>query len=387
MNSFIFDKQVPVYFGQGTVGDHLSDLLARYGNNVLLAYGGGSIKRNGVYDEIMGILIQAGKEVTEFSGIMSNPTYRKVQEGAKRVRENKIDLILAVGGGSVLDCCKVISAQGSTDRDLWNLQFVESRLPEDFIPLGVVVTAAGTGSEMNAYSVITHEEKKIKQTMIGAFADFAFLDPEYTLTLPLEQVMAGAFDTLSHCMETYFGQPETNNLSDEMNEAVMKSVIRNMRRTHANPADVDTRSELMWASSMAENGILKIGKIMAFQTHHIEHQLGAYTDCGHGQGLAVIQPVFYQKVFEKGLERFARFAVNVWGISPDELPERDLAFKGIQALMMFIKEVGLPTRLREIGISEDAEFRKIADTCKIVQGGCFKTITRDEIFELLKECY
>lgn len=387
MNSFVFEKHVPVYFGEGVVDAYLQNLLLKYGKNILLAYGGGSIKNNGIYNKMMEILNNAGKEVFEFPGIMSNPTYQKVQEGAELVREKNIDLILAVGGGSVLDCCKVVSAQGKLDQDLWQLQFEESLLPEEFVPLGVVVTAAGTGSEMNAFSVITHEEKKIKQTMIGAWADFAFLDPAYTLTLPLEQVMAGAFDTLSHCMETYFGKPYENNLSDEMNEAVMKSVICHMRKTIEDPLNLEERSELMWASSMAENSILKIGKIMAFQTHHIEHQLGAYTDCGHGQGLAVLQSAFYRKVFEEGVERFARFATNVWGIPPVGVTKKELALQGIDALAAFVKEVGLPTRLREIGISKDMDFRSVAATCKIVEGGCFRTISREEVYDLLLECY
>lgn len=387
MNSFVFEKHVPVYFGEGVVGAHLQNLLSKYGKNILLAYGGGSIKNNGIYNEMMEILNKAGKVVVEFPGIMSNPTYQKVQEGAELVREKNIDLILAVGGGSVLDCCKVVSAQGKSDQDLWQLQFAENRLPEKFVPLGVVITAAGTGSEMNAYSVITHEEKKIKQTMIGAWADFAFLDPAYTLTLPLGQVMAGAFDTLSHCMETYFGKPDENNLSDEMNEAVMKSVVFHMRKTKEDPFDLVARSELMWASSMAENSILKIGKVMAFQTHHIEHQLGAYTDCGHGQGLAVLQPVFYRKVFEEGVDRFAGFAEKVWGIAPGGMTKKELALQGIEALAAFVKEVGLPARLREIGISKDTDFRSVADTCKIVEGGCFRTISRDEVYDMLLECY
>lgn len=235
MNNFIFENKAKVYFGKGGVKGYLGGLLANFGETVMLAYGGGSIKRNGVYDEIMGILNAAGKRIVEFSGIMSNPTYAKVQEGAKLARENHVDLILAVGGGSVSDCCKVIS---------------------------------------------------------------------------------GAFDTLSHAMETYFGKPDENNLSDDINEAVMRSVIRSIRILLTDPENYDARSELAQASAMAENGVLKIGKVTDFQAHQIQHQLGAYTDCNHGAGLAVIHPVLYRHIYKSGAARFARFAQNVWASHP-----------------------------------------------------------------------
>ena len=235
MNNFIFENKTKVYFGKGGVKEYLGGLLANFGETVMLAYGGGSIKCNGVYDEIMGILNAQGKCVVEFSGIMSNPTYAKVQDGAKLARENHVDLILAVGGGSVSDCCKVIS---------------------------------------------------------------------------------GAFDTLSHAMETYFGKPDENNLSDDINEAVMRSVIRNIRILLTDPENYDARSELAQASAMAENGVLKIGKVTDFQAHQIQHQLGAYTDCNHGAGLAVIHPVLYRHIYKSGAARFARFAQNVWASHP-----------------------------------------------------------------------
>ena len=235
MNNFIFENKTKVYFGKGGVKEYLGGLLANFGETVMLAYGGGSIKCNGVYDEIMGILNAQSKCVVQFSGIMSNPTYQKVQDGAKLACENHVDLILAVGGGSVSDCCKVIS---------------------------------------------------------------------------------GAFDTLSHAMETYFGKPDENNLSDDINEAVMRSVIRNIRILLTDPENYDARSELAQASAMAENGVLKIGKVTDFQAHQIEHQLGAYTNCNHGAGLAVIHPVLYRHIYKSGTARFARFAQNVWASHP-----------------------------------------------------------------------
>lgn len=386
MNPFIYENHTKVYFGQGCAKKHLPDLLKKYGPHVLLAYGGGSVKKNGVYDEIMACLREAGKTVTEFSGIMPNPTYAKVQEGARLAREHKAGLILAVGGGSVIDCCKIVSAQAKADEDIWEMEFTRKTYPTSFLPMIAIVTAAGTGAEMNNGAVITNEDRKIKAGVWGAQADAAFLDPAYTLSLPMKQVISGAFDTLSHCMETYFGKPEENNLSDDLGEAVMRSVIRNMRLLLMDPKDMTARSELMWASSMGENGILKIGKTTDFQAHMIEHQLGAYTDCNHGQGLAVIHPVLYRHIYQSGLDRFARFAVNVWGIDPTGKDQEQTALDGIDALAAFIQEMGLPTTFTEMGLTDQSCLRAVADSTTLT-AGCCKKLTADEIYEILKECW
>lgn len=384
MNNFIYENTTKVYFGKGGVKEYLCCLVKNVGDTVMLAYGGGSIKKNGIYDEVTAILQKAGKTVVEFSGIMSNPTYAKVQEGAKLARENHVDFILAVGGGSVIDCCKIVSAQAKLDEDIWEMENVKKNFPADFIPMGAIVTAAGTGSEMNAGAVITHEEKKIKGALFGAQASFVFLDPSYTMSVPFKQVVSGAFDTLSHAMETYFGKPDNNNLSDDINEAVMRSVIKNIRILLNDRENYETRSELMWASSMAENGILKIGKITDFQCHQLEHQLGAYTDCNHGQGLAVIHPVLYRHICKDGAERFARFAKNVWGIE-EKATAAETALAGVEALADFIKEIGLPTSFTQMGISQDTDFRAVADSTNIT-AGCCKKLTHDEIYEILQEC-
>ena len=384
MNNFVYENKTKVYFGRGGVKEYLGDILNRYGDTVMFAYGGGSVKQNGVYDEVMDILNAQNKHVVEFSGIMPNPTYAKVQEGARLARENHVDLILAVGGGSVSDCCKIVSAQAMLDEDIWNMQYTKHVYPASFIPLGTIVTVFGTGSEMNNGAVITHEEKKIKGALWGAQANFAFLDPSYSMSVPMKQVISGAFDTLSHAMETYFGKPEENNLSDDINEAVMRSVIRNIRALLADPGNYEARSELAWASSMAENGILKIGKITDFQAHQIEHQLGAYTNCNHGAGLAVIHPVLYRHICRSGVERFARFARNVWQIAPGDSEEKT-ALAGVDALAAFIKEIGLPTTFAELGIPADTDFRAIADSTNLT-AGCCRKLTHDEIYEILMEC-
>ncbi len=383
MRDFTYSNKTCVHFGQGCVGRDLPALLSNYGPNVMLAFGGGSIKKNGVYDEVISILGAASKNVTEFSGIMPNPTYAKVQEGAELARANDVDLILAVGGGSVSDCCKAISAQAKLDRDIWDFEKVEHGSPTEFIPLVAVVTVFGTGSEMNADGVITHEEKKVKGPIWGAQADHAFLDPSYTMSVPFCQVVSGAFDTLSHAMETYLDAQPHNNLSDDINEALMLSVIKNIRALLADHDDYEARSELAWASSMAENGILKIGKLTGFECHMIEHQLGAYTNCNHGAGLAVIHPRLYRHIFKEALGRFARWARNVWGATQKD--DEAAALAGISALEAFIKEIGLPTTFAELGIPADTDLRAVADSTVVVPG-CPKSLTASEIYQILLEC-
>ncbi len=385
MNTFTYKYPVTVYFGEGAAAKNLPAELEKVGRNVLLAYGGGSIKRNGVYEELTALLTAAGKNVTEFSGIMSNPTYAKVQEGAKLAREKRIDFILAVGGGSVIDCCKIVSAQAGLEEDIWRLENVEHGGPAAFIPMGAVVTAFGTGAEMNNGAVITNEAEKIKGPLWGAFYDFAILDPAYTMTMPMRQVISGAFDALSHCMETYMGAPREANLSDEINEACQRNIIRNLRATLKNPQDIAARSELVWAAAMGENGILKIGKATDFQAHMLEHQLGAYTDCNHGQGLAVIHPALYRHMLPEAAPQFARLAVNVWGVSPDGKTQDELANAFIDALSAFIREVGLPTSFSEMGIPEETDYKAIADST-VLTGGCCKKFSHEELLAVLNEC-
>ena len=385
MNSFTYSYPVKVYFGEKAAKDNLSAELSKVGKNVLLAYGGGSVKKNGIYDELVQILKDAGKEITEFKGIMSNPTYEKVKEGAKLAKDNDIDFILAVGGGSVIDCCKIVSAQAKLDKDIWEFEYSEHGAPTEFIPMGAVVTAFGTGAEMNNGAVITNTDKMQKSPLWGAFYDFAILDPAYTMTMPMKQVISGAFDSLSHSMETYMGSPRDVNLSDEINEATQRNIIRNIRVTLKDPSDIQARSELIWAAAMAENGILKIGKATDFQCHMLEHQLGAYTDCNHGQGLAVIHPVLYRHMMPEANRQFARLATEVWNIDPEGKSEEELAKEFVDALEAFIKEIGLATTFADMNISEDTDFKAIADST-ILTGGCVKKFTREELLEVLLEC-
>ena len=230
MNRFTFTYPTKVYFGEGTLSQALSQELPRMGRTVMLAYGGGSVKKNGIYDEVKKILEDAGKKVIDFNGIKSNPTYAKVQEGAKLAKEEKVDFILAVGGGSVIDCCKIVAAQAKTEKDLWEMEMTDHQFPTNVLPMGAIVTASGTGAEMNGGAVITNEEKVIKAGMAAAAPRFAVLDPAYTASVPKMQVISGAFDTLSHAMETYFGDSDQDNVSDNVALAIMKNTVVNMKR-------------------------------------------------------------------------------------------------------------------------------------------------------------
>ena len=386
MNNFLFENKTKVYFGKGGVKEYLGCLLEHYGDTVMLAYGGGSIKHNGVYDEIVGILNAEGKRIVEFPGIMPNPTYAKVQEGAKLARENHVDLILAVGGGSVSDCCKVVSAQAKVDEDLWELENTKHTRPTAFIPLGTIVTVFGTGSEMNNGAVITNEETHVKGAYLGAMPMWAALDPALTLTVPHAQFMSGAFDTLSHCMESYFGSPRGRNVTDDINLAIQRNVIRNMRIIADDDQNLDARSELVYDSAMAENGMLKIGKSTDFQAHMIQHQYGAYTHTNHGMGLAVIHPALYRHLAPEAPAQFARWAREVWGVDAKGKDDLTVALEGIDRLQTFIGEMGLPTSFAEMGSdASDETLHKVADTC-VLTGGCAKKLERSEVFQILTEC-
>lgn len=380
MNNFTYSYPMKVYFGENAAKDAIHTELGRFGKTVMLAYGGGSIKKSGIYDEVRTLLADAGNEIVDFSGIMPNPTYAKVQEGAALVHEKQVDFILAVGGGSVIDCCKVISAQAVIEEDIWDMEYKTGKFPTEGIPMGAIVTASGTGAEMNAGAVITYEEKMWKGPLFGTAATFAVLNPAYTMSVPKMQVLSGAFDTLSHAMETYLGTSDQDNVSDDVALSIMRNTVVNMRRVLADITDEQARGNLMWDSAMAENGILKVGRLTDFQVHQIEHQLGAYTDCNHGQGLAVIQPVYYRHIVNDAKEKFTRFAKVVF--------EVETAEQGLDALEAFIKECGLPTKMGQlkskVEITEEV-LRQVADTCNIIKCNP-RELDRQEIYQILCEC-
>ena len=307
MNNFIFENSTKVFFGKGCVKEYLCCLTKAYGDTVMLCYGGGSIKKNGIYDKVTNILQSAGKTVVEFSGIMANPTYAKVLEGAKLAKENDVSLLLGIGGGSVMDCCKAISIAARYDGDVWeDFWAIPGVFDFEPLPLGVIVTVAGTGSECNGGAVITNEELKIKTGR-----DYPQCNPNsHCLTRPIltafpkSKWFPGGFDILSHIMEIYFSEPNEDNVSDDISEALMRSAIRNLRAAIQNPQDYAARSNLMWAATMAENRVIKLGKRMDFECHQMEHQLGAYTNCHTGEWLAVLYPVYDCRIYEYASQKF-----------------------------------------------------------------------------------
>lgn len=294
MESFTYQYPVLNYFGEGAMERALEEQMPAMGSKVMLAYGGGSVKRTGIYDRVAALLQQGGKTIVDFGGIMSNPTYAKVQEGAALARKDGVDFILAVGGGSVFDCCKIVSAQAKLDTDIDEYEHKLGKTPTEFIPLGCIVTLSGAGAEQNAGGVITNEETHVKGPFFGALPQWAALDPAFTLTVPEKQFVSGAFDSLSHCMETYFGTPRTPNVSDDINFAVQRNIIRNMRAHRQDPGNLDVRGELVYDSAMGENGVLKIDRVTDFQCHMIQHQYGAYTHSNYGLGLGIIHPPLYR---------------------------------------------------------------------------------------------
>lgn len=390
MYSFTYEYPTKVFLGEGMTKDHLKEVLPILGGRVLLTTGGGSVRKNGRLDEVLSLLKDSGVEAILFDGIMPNPTYAKVKEGATLARREGVTGILALGGGSVVDASKIIALQATNDDDVWAAEMDKvGKLSASPLPLGAIVTASGTGSEMNGGAVITNEERKLKS---GLFADaprFAFLDYHYMETVPARQVISGAFDTLSHAMETYFGQSDSLNPSDYVALAVMRNTVDNMRRAKADIHDKEARSNLMWDSAMAENGILKVGRKGDFEVHMMEHQLGAYTDCNHGEGLAVLHPVYYRHVYKAAVGKFAAFARVVF--DQEGKGEEELALKGIEALQAFIIEMGLPTHLMDLRMKDesgkllgDDTLRAIAESTVLISSGP-RMLDSEEVYQIFKE--
>ena len=388
MNNFIFENGTKVFFGEGCVKEYLACLTKGYGDTVMVACGDDSVKTNRIYDEVVSILNRTGKQIAEFPGITANPTYAKVLEGAKLARKHQAGLLLGVGGGAVMDCCKAISIAARYEGDAWeNFWARPGILDFEPLPVGVIATEAGTGSECSGKAVITNQTLRVKtgRDYPKCNPKFALMDPSYTLSVSKSQMVSGGFNTLSHIMEIYFSGPDEDNVSDDMAQALMGNVIRNLRAAIGNPENYTARSNLMWAGAMAENRIIKLGKRTDFQCRQMAYQLEAYTDCDHGGGLAVLQPVYYRHIYKDGLGKFKRFAVEIWGISPEGKTDEEIACAGIDALKDFIREMGLPATLEELGVDESTDLKAIADSCVIVSGG-YRRLTHGEIFEIFREC-
>lgn len=383
---FTYYNPTKIYFGKDSLSN-LSKELENYGQNILLVYGKNSIKKIGLYDEIIKILNSCNKNIFELSGIKPNPTYDQLLQGAKMVKENNIDLILAVGGGSVIDCSKGISVSAYCNEDPWKKYWInKENVSNKIVPVGTILTMCGTASEMNSGSVITNEKEKIKMGRVfPSFVNpkFSILNPLYTYTVPKYQMACGIFDALSHLMEQYFSGCD-DNTTDYLIEGAMQSLIKSALVAIDDPTNYEARSNIMWCATMALNKILGVSKSQDWEVHMIEHQLGAYTDCAHGAGLAIISIPYYKYIYKFGIDKFVRFAKNVWHIDDNNLSKDEVSLKGIEALKDFIIKLGLPTSLKEVGTSIDM-LEKIANS-SILCGG-YKVLTKEEVLSILKEAY
>ncbi|SEW22251.1 iron-containing alcohol dehydrogenase [[Clostridium] fimetarium] len=383
---FTYQNPTTIYFGKNAL-NNLSSELANYGDTIMLAYGKGAIKKNGLYDQVTAILKDNGKTIVELSGIMANPTYKKVMEGGKLVRENHVDLILAVGGGSVIDCAKAISVSAYCEVDAFTRYWLQFEpIDNKIVPVASILTLAGTGSEMNGGSVITNEEIKIKTGRVfpaNVNPKFSILNPEYTFTLPTYQMISGTFDMMSHLMEAYFSG-EDDVTSDYLIEGLLNSIIHSAKVAVKNPNDYEVRSNLMWSSTLAMNPIMGLSKTQDWEVHMIEHQLGAYTDCAHGMGLAAISLPYYRYIYQFGLDKFVRFAKNVWGVDETGKTKEVVALEGIDVMERFIKECGIVTNLKELGATE--EMLPLIANSTVLLGG-YKVLTAEEILNILKIAY
>ena len=386
LGNFSYCNPTKLYFGDEAL-KYLNDELPKYGANVVLIYGGGSIRKNGIYDEVIGILEKNGKNVAEISGVMPNPTVDKLYEGVEIARKHNADMLLAVGGGSVCDYAKAVSVSVHCGEDPWEKYYVRFEEPTcETLPVGCVLTMVGTGSEMNAGAVITnpHTHQKIGHV----FADekimprFAILNPKYTLTLPHYQMIAGIYDIFNHICEQYFSG-EDDNTSDYISEGLMRSVIHSSRIANRDPQDYEARSNLMWAATWALNTLVSRGKSTDWMVHMLGQSVGAYTNATHGMTLAAVSLPYYRHILPYGVQKFKRFAVNVWDVDAEGKTDEQVAQEGIAAMESWMKELGLVMNISELG-ADEGMIEGIADGTLIMPGG-YKVLEHDEIVEILKE--
>lgn len=386
LGNFSYCNPTKLYFGEDAL-ENLIVELAKYGNNVALVYGSGSIKKNGIYDEIMDILKSAGKTVSEIAGVMPNPTVHKLYEGVEIARTHKVDFILAVGGGSVVDYAKALSVSIHCEEDPWEKYYARFEEPVcEIVPVGVVLTMVGTGSEMNTGAVITYPEKKLK---IGhVFTDerimpkFSILNPRYTMSLPKNQMVAGIYDIFNHICEQYFSG-EDDNTSDYISEGLIKSVIHSSRIAIKDKNDYEARSNLMWSATWALNTLVSRGKSTDWMVHMIGQSVGACSNATHGMTLSAVSLPYYKMIMPYGVRKFARFAVNVWDISPDGKNEEELAKEGLSAMEAWMKELGLAMKLSEIGVTMEM-IDDIVNGTLIMEGG-YKVLSKEDVRKVLMQ--
>lgn len=386
LGNFEYCNPTKLYFGEDSL-NYLNTELPKYGDNVVLIYGGGSIKKNGIYDDVCRLLKDNGKNVAEISGVMPNPTLEKLYEGVEIARNYHADLLLAVGGGSVCDFAKAVSVSVNCEEDPWEKYYLRFEEPDcETLPVGCVLTMAGTGSEMNAGAVITNHETKMK---IGhVFADekimprFSILNPKYTLTLPHYQMAAGIYDIFNHICEQYFSG-EDDNTSDYISEGLMRSLLHASRTANKDPQNYEARSNIMWTATWALNTLVSRGKSTDWMVHMIGQSVGAYTNATHGMTLAAVSLPYYRHIMPYGIEKFKRFAVNVWDVDPEGKSDEQTAEEGLKAMESWMRELGLVMNISELGASEEM-IDGIADGTLIMQGG-YKILDRDEVKQILIE--
>lgn len=385
LGNFAYCNPTKVYFGDESLR-YLNTELPKYGKNVVLIYGGGSIKKNGIYNEVVEILKANDKNVAEISGVMPNPTLKKLYEGVAIARDHHADLLLAVGGGSVCDYAKAVSVSVNCDEDPWEKYYLKFEEPTcEIIPVGCVLTMVGTGSEMNAGAVITNHETKLK---IGhVFADenvmprFSILNPKYTLTLPHYQMVAGIYDIFNHICEQYFSG-EDDNTSDYISEGLMRSVIHSSRIANKDPQNYEARSNIMWTATWALNTLVAKGKSTDWMVHMLGQAVGAYTDATHGMTLAAVSLPYYRFIMPYGLEKFVRFAMNVWNVDTEGKTDNQIAEEGLAAMESWMKELGLVMNITELGANEEM-LEGLAESTLILDGG-YRVPQHDEIVGIFR---
>jgi len=385
LGNFSYCNPTRLYFGEDSM-NHLKKELEQYGDNVLLCYGSGSIKKNGIYDQVISVLKECGKTVTEDPGVMPNPTVEKLREGIQRTRSCNADLILAVGGGSVCDYAKAVSVSVHCEEDPWQKYYIRFEEPTcEIVPVGCVLTMVGTGSEMNGGAVITNHEQKLKIGHVfgtEVFPKFSILNPQFTFTLPKYQMVAGIYDIFNHICEQYFSG-EDDNTSDYIAEGLMRSVIHASRIAVKNPTDYEARSNIMWTATWALNTLIAQGKSTDWMVHMLGQAVGAYTDATHGMTLAAVSLPYYRHIMPYGLTKFRRFAINVWNVDPVGKTDEEVANEGLAAMECWMKELGVVMNVRDLGVTEDM-VECLANATLVMNGG-YKTLSYEEIVDIFRE--
>ena len=387
LGNFTFCNPTKLYFGKDAL-DGLKEELPKYGKNVLLVYGGGSIKKNGIYDKVTALLKECGKTVYEDGGVMPNPSVDKLYEGIQRARDCKADFILAVGGGSVCDYSKAVSISVNCKEDPWDkyfLRFEDVDSDCKIIPVGCVLTMVGTGSEMNGGSVITNHAQKLKIGHVfgeNVFPKFSILNPEFTFTLPKYQMTAGFFDIMSHILEQYFSG-EDDNTSDYIAEGLMRSLIHSSEIAVKNPVDYEARSNIMWTATWALNTLIAMGKTTDWEVHMLGQAIGAHTDATHGMTLSAVSLAYYRMIMPYGLKKFVRFAKNVWGVSPAGKTDETIAKEGLAAMESWMRRIGLVMNISDLGVTEDMLSGLVKST--LIMDGGYKVLTEEDILKIFKE--